>query len=724
MPRRQILSQVERSNLLAVPQDKENIIRLFTLSERDISIIEQYSRGKENRLGFAVQLCYIRYPGVLLAAGEEPSFAVLDFVGSQISVDPGIWKNYSERAGTRREHLISLQSILGMETFSSAVHHKSAVDDLQKTALQTEKGIVLATELLENLRFKKILIPAISTIESICAEAITRASRSIYLSLTEFLSDDQKKQLDELLLVRNGTGTSTLLWLREPPSAFNARHLLEHIDRLEAINHLNLPKDIEKRVHQNRLLKIAREGGQMTAQHLADFEETRRRATVLAVVLEAKATLIDEIVDIHDRIIGSLFNKAKITHEQDFQRSGKDINEKVRLFWKIGMALLEAKETGEDPFSAIEAIIPWKELSQSISEAGQLSRPESLDYLHLLANYYSQIHRYTPALLNTLALKAAPVSADILKAIEIIKTLNTGSKRDIPKNAPTGFVRKRWQGLVFNEGGIDKKFYELCVFSELKNALRSGDIWVEGSRQFKDFEEYLLPADKFLSSKENKTMPLGIETDMEIYLNDRITALNQLFEKVNELSQSEGLTDVSITGEGLKIYPLAGSVPNEADPLMKSAYGLMPRVKITDLLLEVDGWTRFTDHFTHMKSGEQPANRTLLMTAILSDAINLGLRKMAESAPGTTYAKLSWLQAWHIRDETYEAALANLVNAQLVHPFAAHWGDGTTSSSDGQRFRTSGHAGLAGNINPNMEANQAYSFTRIFLTSIHHSTRK
>ncbi|MDT8486184.1 Tn3 family transposase, partial [Escherichia coli] len=41
--------------------------------------------------------------------------------------------------------------------------------------------------------------------------------------------------------------------------------------------------------------------------------------------------------------------------------------------------------------------------------------------------------------------------------------------------------------------------------------------------------------------------------------------------------------------------------------------------------------------------------------------------KMAESSPGLTYAKLSWLQAWHIRDETYSAALAELVNHQYRH---------------------------------------------------------
>jgi TnpA family transposase len=73
---------------------------------------------------------------------------------------------------------------------------------------------------------------------------------------------------------------------------------------------------------------------------------------------------------------------------------------------------------------------------------------------------------------------------------------------------------------------------------------------------------------------------------------------------------------------------------------------------------------------------------------------------MSESCPGTTYSKLAWLQAWHIRDDTYSAALAELTNAQLKHPFAANWGDGTTSSSDGQRFRVGGISQGKGQVNP------------------------
>ena len=132
---------------------------------------------------------------------------------------------------------------------------------------------------------------------------------------------------------------------------------------------------------------------------------------------------------------------------------------------------------------------------------------------------------------------------------------------------------------------------------------------------------------------------------------------------------------------------------------MRQVYALMPRLKITELLMEVDSWTGFTNHFTHAKTGDGAGDKSLLLATILADGINLGLTKMADASPGTTYSKLSWLQAWHIRDQTYAAALVTLVNAQHQHPFAAWWSDGTSSSSDGQWFRAGGHGQGAAHVN-------------------------
>lgn len=175
--------------------------------------------------------------------------------------------------------------------------------------------------------------------------------------------------------MRQDSSISTLAWLRQYPGSPNPKHLLEHIERLEAIKALLLPSGIEHKVHRNRLLKLAREGGQMTAQHLRDLETTRRYATLVAVILEAKATIIDEIIDMHDRMIGAMFNKAKRSHEQQFSQAGKAINEKVQLYWKIGNALMEARDTGMDPFAAIERIIPWNAFEESVTVQNNYSNP-------------------------------------------------------------------------------------------------------------------------------------------------------------------------------------------------------------------------------------------------------------------------------------------------------------------------------------------------------------
>jgi hypothetical protein len=59
---------------------------------------------------------------------------------------------------------------------------------------------------------------------------------------------------------------------------------------------------------------------------------------------------------------------------------------------------------------------------------------------------------------------------------------------------------------------------------------------------------------------------------------------------------------------------------------------------------------------------------------------------------------------------TYSTALADLVNAQFHHNFANNWGDGTTSSSDGQRFRASSKAQSTGHVNPKYGSDPGRTF--------------
>jgi len=173
MPRRSILSAAERESLLALPDTKDELIRHYTFSESDLSIIRQ-RRGPANRLGFAVQLCYLRFPGVILGADEPPFPPLLRLVANQLKVGIESWDEYGQREQTRREHLVELQTVFGFQPFTIG-HYRQAVQLLTELAMQTDKGIVLARALIEHLRRQSVIVPALNAVERASAEAITRA---------------------------------------------------------------------------------------------------------------------------------------------------------------------------------------------------------------------------------------------------------------------------------------------------------------------------------------------------------------------------------------------------------------------------------------------------------------------------------------------------------------------------------------------------------------------
>lgn len=168
------------------------------------------------------------------------------------------------------------------------------------------------------------------------------------------------------------------------------------------------------------------------------------------------------------------------------------------------------------------------------------------------------MRRYAPELLAVLKFRAAPAAKNVLDAIEALRAMNKDNARKVPADAPTGFIKPRWAKLVITDEGTDRRYYELCAPSELKNALRSGDVWVQGSRQFKDFEEYLVPAEMFTELKATGALPLSMNTDCDQYLHDqyvhdRISLLEQQLAVVDDLGGSGALPDAIITASGLKI---------------------------------------------------------------------------------------------------------------------------------------------------------------------------
>jgi TnpA family transposase len=695
--RRQRLSETQIAELFDPPTEQRELIRHYTLSETDLAAIAR-CRGDHNRLGHALMRCYLRYPGRALRVGERPPTALLEFIAEQISVFPESVDEYLANERNRQRHAIECRDQLGLRYYG-----KHAAGELKATllprAMEDDRLAHLAALAMEACRQHRIISPSPLALERLCAELRHEARREVYRRLTHGLSADQRKRLDALTDRRDETSQVWLAWLRQMPEAGRPTAMLGVIERLEHVRAVGIDPGRGHLIHQARLSQLAREADKTTVQHVVRFERQRRHATLAATTLDFAASLTDQAIDLFDRLIGGIFRKAEGRHARAFQADARAINEKVRLYARVGAALITAQTDKQDAFGAITAVIPWERFCKTVAEAEALARPEEFDAFQNLGEHYAGVRRWSPAFLSTFAFESVPASASLLRAIEVLREMNSKDTSDLPKSAPTGFVRRRWVPYVMPGGVVDRRHYELCVLSELRDRLLAGDVWVAGSRRYRSVEERLISKQTFEDLLRAGTLPVAVEADFEKFIESRRVLLDKRLTDVDSGAKDGLLPGVTIEKGVLKITPIEKSTPPEAEALAERLYAMLPRIRVTDLLAEVARWTLFPDCFTHLRTGETAADSRILMAGLLAEGLNLGLTRMAEACSIASLGQLAWTSDWHIRDETYALALKCLVNQQEREPFAATFGSSSVSSSDGQFFQAAGFGRDSGRLN-------------------------
>jgi TnpA family transposase len=412
--------------------------------------------------------------------------------------------------------------------------------------------------------------------------------------------------------------------------------------------------------------------------------------------------LTDAVLVMFDRLMGRVARKAERASAEGAATALRGAQDHLRILARAGRAVIAAHEADGDVHDAVDHAVGWARFLRAVAETADLADGERIDMRAELVRRWSALRQFAPAVLRSIAFEGARSASGRLRAAAMLREANavSASKRPTLSDAPTGFIRKGWRPFVIGpDGAPDPKAWEVCVLFELRDRLRAGDVWVAGSRRFRSFEETLIPRESFTALRAEGPLPVGVPEDPQGWLDAKRAALAEAMADVADRAAAGTLEDVAIEHGVLKITPLKADTPDEAQALGAAAYDLLPRIKITDLLLEVYDWTGFTAAFTHQRSGMPPEDRTVLLTAILADGVNLGLTRMAEAVRGPTLRELAWAHDWHVREDCYANALARIVDAHRALPLARLWGDGSTSSSDGQFFRAGGHGEPLGDVN-------------------------
>ncbi len=699
MAYRPLLKADQWSKLIGAPTDEESLIRHYTLSGEDMDLALS-KRGHRNQLGFAVQLCLMRFPGRALAPGEAVPSEALAFIGDQMEISLFVFADYARRDQTRRAHAMEAQQHLGLKISSQEdrrVARLAAID----AAMATDSGTAVAQAVVKSFRDRKILLPPEDYMDRIGRAGRAIARKRIHLSILKGVTSQQFTLVDDLLALDPAIKQTRFGWLNAWPDSPGASNLLGLMERLTFIRKLGLDQNCRNNVHPDRWRQIVREGAATPSWLAADFGAERKRATIIATLIDLCERLTDESVAMFCKQVGRLFSRASATGAQRYTDNRKETAKVLRLFRETLRVLLADEEDNSDSaiIERLNAEVGWHRLVQAQPTVEAMVKDSDSDALLLAVQGYTGLRKYAPQFLDAFVFRSSRRHDPLLAAIDVLRTMNREARRALPAEVTTQHLTAKAKTSIFADGKSDRRLYEIATLAVLREKLRSGDISVEGSRTFRSFADHLMPKAAFEEKKAANALNLGVPGDFDLYLSQMRQKLDFSVKRLCYHARAGKLEGVRLENDELIVSPLKSEVPEEAETLKWELNHCLPRIHITDLLAEVNGWTGFSDRFTHLRTLDAVRNGSAILAAVLADATNLGAKRMAEASANVSERQIGWARQFHVRPETYKAAQVAVTDAHSVHPHASLWGAGITSSSDGQFFRAGDRAAARSDVN-------------------------
>ena len=234
---------------------------------------------------------------------------------------------------------------------------------------------------------------------------------------------------------------------------------------------------------------------------------------------------------------------------------------------------------------------------------------------------------------------------------------------------------------------LDRRTWELGLAVAVRDGLRSGDVYLPESRRHVSFSNLIYDPTRWTQERDVAYTELALPQEPD----DFVSRLHQEFDAVAQRAVRGLPTNdfVTIRRDRLHLKRRdALELPPRLLHLRRTIEGALPRVRIEDLLTQVDAWCDFTRVFRRPdeRASRIPNFYTTLLATLIAHGTNLGIATMAQSVDGITADMLQDMSQGCLREDILNAANTILVNYHHHLPLSAVWGDGTVSSSDGQRF--------------------------------------
>lgn len=688
---------------------EKDLEEVYSPKMNEIEWSEAKSKGTLQQLALLVLIKTVQKLGFFIHVVDVPEVIVVHIAKKAYLPLPSKeeWKTYSETR-TAKRHFRFIRDYLHLRPFDHKAH-QILIDTMSKLAFSKDDPADLVNAAIEELIRQRYELPVYNTLKDAANDVRNKSYRAIYHQIDHVLNEEQKKNLDQLFQIPEGTAYSPWNELKEDAKRATLSHLNDLIVRRNWLINQHIPTDLLEDVPYIKVKQMAAEAKTLGASRMIEMESKKRYALTLSFVSMQLSKILDDIGEMLIKRMMSIHKKGRQRLKEHKEKTQKRTDSLISTLHELLLAY-QTEGNPEERIQAMQKVLQEQEAQVLQDCENHLAFSGDNYYLFLWRFYKS--HRATLfKILKSIPLRSTTQDKALEEAISFLLTHQYTKKEYIPAVhiEKKGKRRRDWEITPLLDlswvpdswwrwispkkkkekmpDEINRRHFEVCVLSQIMLELKAGDLYIEGSEKYADYRKQLISWEDY----EKNLADFCKHVNLPISGTDFVKKTQQEFKQVtSQTDQSFPRNEqVRIENGEVVIGKLKKKkVPSGLKKLEEYIAENLEPINVLDMLADTEYWLNWTRFFGPISGHEAKLDNAVerYITNAFCYGCNLGPTQTARSIGSLDRKQIAWINQRHVTIENLDKAIQYIINAYNQFDLPKYWGDGKRASADGTKW--------------------------------------
>lgn len=674
------------------PSQKE-LTEVYSPTPEEIKLAWNQTASEKHQLNFLILLKSFQRLGYFPSLEEIPPLVIHHIAESSgfSTIFEGTG-NYDKARSLLPVHKAAIRNHLKVQKFgekASDILH-SACREAASYRDDLVDIINVGIEELVRLRYE---LPGFTTIAKVATKVRAAVNRTYYSRVFCSLTDATKESLESLFVTGNFYTYSNWDSIKKEPKRANVKQSKLLVQHLQWLLHHKINQGIFRNIPDVKVKQFAAQARTLTVSEMRRFSPAKRLTLAAAFVLVKTGRTFDDAADMFIKLVNKMHNKANEAMNDYRIRIAEETDQLISTLLNV----TKAYQIEGGPDEKLRAI--GDELQNQPESIIERCQKHSLiagnNYLPFIWKFYQGRRSALFSFIENVELISTSQDQSLVNAIDLVKQNRSKRIEFFPMNEKLDLsfiAEKKWLDFIISSDSkegekIDKRAFEVCVFSHIMNDLKSGDLCIPYSDQYRDYRDQLVSWEEYEKEVAQYCKQAGLSQSPQEFVDSLREQLElTAFEANNKFPDNEYLSIEN--GEAiLKRLRATESAPGQAffeDNLKKR----MSTSNILDILWDTEQWLNWTKHFGPISGYEEKfanARERYAVTAFCYGC-NLGPSQTARSIDFLDRKQIAFTNQKHITEQFLNDAIVTVINAYQEFSLQKLWGSGKSASADGMKW--------------------------------------